>query len=83
MDTPPSRRLPPAGTGTDPYAANPMANQLNPTDYVAFTEATRYGGPAPKLFENGTRDVPTRTRSGIDPVFIGLLPAGSANTPLT
>ncbi len=67
---------PSATAADDPYAVNPGADALEIADPAAFAQALAWGGPAPKLFEGGTRDVPAQTASGVDPHFIGWLQVG-------
>jgi hypothetical protein len=58
----------------DPYGLNPLAQdyrQVNPDTYgVALSKA----GPPPKMFSQGTADLPAFTASGIDPQLLLKLP---------
>ena len=44
-------------------------SEVNP---VAYTEALRYSGPPPNLFEGGTRDLPSAIESGIHSGLVDL-----------
>ncbi|MCH1867083.1 hypothetical protein [Nocardioides sp. CFH 31398] len=60
---------------TDPYSANPLAEMLAERDPWRFDRLTKVSTP-PKMFANGTADVPAFTASGIEPNELLRLPFG-------
>ena len=65
-----------AQVSIDPYAINPLADDYAAVNPARYTDAVRYGGPPPRMFDDGTRDLPAATASGVDPYFLGWLPYG-------
>jgi hypothetical protein len=59
----------------DPYGINPLADEIRERDPFRFEEVSKFAEP-PKLFANGTADVPAFTASGIDPQHLLKLPVG-------
>lgn len=59
----------------DPYSVNPLAQMLAERDPWRYDQLTRVGEP-PKMFDNGTADVPAFTASGVDPSALLRLPFG-------
>lgn len=65
---------PPAKVSIDPYGRNPLAEDCRQASKPAYDIAVRNPGPPPKLFTNGTADLPAFTASGIDPRLLLKLP---------
>lgn len=59
----------------NPYAANPIVDDVAALSPAAYEAATREG-QAPKLFSGGRSDVPPFTASGLDPQLLLKLPYG-------
>lgn len=59
----------------DPYGTNPLAEEIRERDSFRFEQVAAVKEP-PKLFANGTADIPAFTASGIDPQHLLKLPVG-------
>jgi hypothetical protein len=59
----------------DPYGANPLTEDCRQAAPAAFNAAVVKAGPPPKLFTDGTADLPAFTAVGFDPAELMRLPA--------
>jgi hypothetical protein len=59
----------------DPYAPNPLAEDCRQAAPAAYNAALEKAGPPPKLFTEGTADLPAFTAAGFDPAELMRLPA--------
>ena len=60
----------------DPWAANALADDLAASNPWTFQQAVSEA-PVPKMFANGTADIPIFTASGIDPNLLLQMPYGT------
>jgi hypothetical protein len=66
---------PRAKVEVDPYGMNPLAEDCRQASPAAYNVALAKAGPPPKLFTDGTADLPAFTAAGFDPVELMRLPA--------
>ena len=59
----------------DPYGTNPLAEDCRQASPAAYNVALAKAGPPPKLFTDGTADLPAFTAVGFDPAELMRLPA--------
>ncbi len=59
----------------DAYGTNPLAEEIRERDPYRFAQVAAVKAP-PKMFANGTADVPAFTASGIEPDLLLRLPGG-------
>jgi hypothetical protein len=59
----------------DPYGTNPLADDCRQATPAAYNAALAKAGPPPKLFTDGTADLPAFTAAGFDPAELLRLPA--------
>lgn len=60
----------------DPWAPNALADDLAQSNPWAYAQAL-VDGPVPRMFANGTSDLPAFTASGIDPKLLLQVPAAT------
>jgi hypothetical protein len=58
----------------DPWALNPLADDLHQANPTVYTIAVQRAGPPPKMFTDGIADLPAFTSSGLDPGELLRLP---------
>ena len=63
--------------GGPAHAFRPLADDLEALDPAGHAAALRWSGLAPRLLEDGNRDLPAETASGVDPFWLGELPCGA------
>jgi hypothetical protein len=59
----------------DPYATNVLAEDCRQASTAAYKVALAKAGPPPKMFTDGTADLPAFTAAGFDPDRLLRLPA--------
>jgi hypothetical protein len=64
-----------ARVDVDPYGPNPLAEDCRQAAPAAYNAAVVKAGPPPKLFTDGTADLPAFTAAGFDPDTLLRLPA--------
>lgn len=65
---------PPAKILIDVYVANGLAADYQAVNSANYAVSVREAGPPPKMFLDGTADLPLFTASGIDPATLAKLP---------